>query len=181
MPNASLVAYRAVPSGADFTVVRSFPIGTTTKFTPPGVGPNGRLYVGTYDGHILGFGAPLGTLLSTSAVGFADTTPGSSSTQTATFVASGTATVTGMSTTGPFTDGAPKVNGTAATYPVALGSGDVLTVPVTFRPTVAGTVSGTVSAQISGHADVTADLTGKGVATAAQLVVSTGALLPPTP
>ena len=176
VPNASLVAYRAVPSGADFTVVRSFPIGTTTKFTPPGVGPNGRLYVGTYDGHILGFGAPLGTLLSTSAVGFADTTPGSSSTQTATFVASGTATVTGMSTTGPFTDGAPKVNGTAATYPVALGSGDVLTVPVTFRPTVAGTVSGTVSAQISGHADVTADLTGKGVATAAQLVVSTGAL-----
>src|ERR1035437_4185346 len=65
---AQLQAYSPVPVNGTLPLVASFPIGTSTKFNPPGIG-NNRLYVGTADGHVLGFGAPIPiplTLTSTS-------------------------------------------------------------------------------------------------------------------
>jgi hypothetical protein len=53
---SSLNAYRAVPSEGQAPLWKS-PIGISPKFGRPGVA-DGRVYVGTRDGRIVGFGAP---------------------------------------------------------------------------------------------------------------------------
>lgn len=53
--NAVLRAYDAVPSGGAPVLRYSAPVGTASKFNPPGIG-FGRVYVGARDGHVLGFG-----------------------------------------------------------------------------------------------------------------------------
>lgn len=58
--NAQLRAYLPVSSGAYPTLIWSAPIGISSKFNPPGVGDN-RIYVGTADGHVIGFGGLSGT------------------------------------------------------------------------------------------------------------------------
>jgi outer membrane protein assembly factor BamB len=52
---AQLRAYDAVPAGGAPVLRFSAPISQATKFAAPGVG-NGRIYVGTKDGHAYGFG-----------------------------------------------------------------------------------------------------------------------------
>ena len=54
---AELRAYDAVPAGGLPVLLFSAPVSQATKFAAPGVG-NGRIYVGTRDGHVQGFGAP---------------------------------------------------------------------------------------------------------------------------
>jgi outer membrane protein assembly factor BamB len=55
---AELLAYRAQPDAEGvLQQVFSAPIGTAVKFTSVATS-NGRVYVGTRDGHVLGFGAP---------------------------------------------------------------------------------------------------------------------------
>ena len=49
-------AYLVVPINGDFQLVGRWPVGTGTKFNPPGIA-DGRVYVGAADGHVLGFGA----------------------------------------------------------------------------------------------------------------------------
>ena len=181
VPNAELVAYDAVPSSpTGFTKVWSAAVGTTTKFTPPGIGPNGRVYVGTYDGHVLGFGAPLGALLSTTAVAFPDTTVAGSSVRTVSFAAAGTVKVAGFTTSAPFSFGTPQVNGVNQPLPVTLTNGQVLTVPVTFAPTVSGARVATLAAHVfngvNALPDVAATLSGTSIATSASLSASTPAL-----
>jgi outer membrane protein assembly factor BamB len=56
--NAQLRAYDPVPVNGHLRLRRSWPIGQSSKFSMPGVG-NGRLYVGTRDGHVVAFGAPV--------------------------------------------------------------------------------------------------------------------------
>jgi hypothetical protein len=53
--NAKLRAYAAVPSGTTPVLKFEAPVGTGAKFNPPGIG-YGRVYVGTRDGFVLGFG-----------------------------------------------------------------------------------------------------------------------------
>ncbi|HEX4825788.1 MAG TPA: hypothetical protein VFV19_15915 [Candidatus Polarisedimenticolaceae bacterium] len=53
--NAALRAYDAVPSAGAPVLRYSAPVGTASKFNPPGIG-FGRVYVGARDGHVLGFG-----------------------------------------------------------------------------------------------------------------------------
>jgi hypothetical protein len=54
-----LRAYDAVPDSGGKLVLRfSAPVGTVSKFAPPGVGA-GRIYVGARDGNVYGFGAPV--------------------------------------------------------------------------------------------------------------------------
>ena len=53
--NASLRAYSAVPSGSTPVLTFQAPVGTGSKFNPPGIG-YGRVYVGTRDGQVLAFG-----------------------------------------------------------------------------------------------------------------------------
>ena len=61
-------------------------MGTASKFNPPGVADN-RLYVGTRDGHVLGFGAPVGAPVTAPAPTFPATVVGQSSTETQTMTA----------------------------------------------------------------------------------------------
>jgi outer membrane protein assembly factor BamB len=55
---AELRAYDPVPVGGAPVVRWSSPIGTVSKFAPPGIG-YGRVYVGNHDGHVLAFGPSL--------------------------------------------------------------------------------------------------------------------------
>ncbi len=175
--NSELVAYDAVPTSATaFHKVWSAPVGTTTKFTPPGIGPNGRVYVGTYDGHVLAFGAPLGALLSTTSVAFPDTTVGATSTKTVSFTATGTVQITGFTTAAPFSAGTPQINGVNQSASFQVTNGQVVTVPVTFTPTVGGARVGTLAAHVASGTDVVAGLSGTGIETQANLSVSTTAL-----
>jgi outer membrane protein assembly factor BamB len=58
---STLDAYSAVPVEGSAKLLWSGEIGVSTKFAPPAAG-EGRIYVGTRDGHLLGFGAEHYTL-----------------------------------------------------------------------------------------------------------------------
>ena len=73
---AQLRAYDPVPVDGKPVLRWSAPIGTSSKFAMPGVGA-GRLYVGTRDGQVLGFGSPVTPLLTGPALDFPTTTVGS--------------------------------------------------------------------------------------------------------
>ncbi|HEX4384373.1 MAG TPA: choice-of-anchor D domain-containing protein, partial [Myxococcales bacterium] len=146
--NAELRAYDAVPQGpvTQFGLVPtlrfSAPIGTAVKFNPPGIA-NGRVYVGTRDGHVLGFGSPTSTIITGTSLAFPNTVVGQSSALNEVLQASGPVTVTAISSSGaPFTTG-------AVALPVTLAAGDQLTVPVTFTPGTAGSANGTLSISTS--------------------------------
>jgi hypothetical protein len=54
---AELRAYDVPPAGGALTVRFAAPVGQGSKFDPPGVSGD-RLYVGTRDGRVIGFGVP---------------------------------------------------------------------------------------------------------------------------
>ena len=139
--NSQLLAYRAVPDQG--TPVQLWSSGTfqSSKFNPPGVGPNGRIYVGTRQGTVLGFGYPIGVpLQSTGAVFPAQVVGTTSAPMTVTLTATGTVKVTSLSTSNSeFTTGSPS-----ATLPVTLHKGNTLSVPVSFTPVTSGTRAATL-------------------------------------
>ncbi|MFL5826293.1 MAG: choice-of-anchor D domain-containing protein [Thermoleophilaceae bacterium] len=151
---AQLRAYDAVPSGGRPVLRWSSPIGTSSKFAPPGVAGN-RVYVGTRDGEVMGFGSPVAPPLSGSMQAFPTTTVGSTSRRTATFTANQAVTVTGV------TSSDSRFSPSPPTLPVSLNSGDTLSVPVDFTPTSAGPAGGTLSVQ-SDHGPVQLGMTGTG-------------------
>ncbi|HTJ70495.1 MAG TPA: choice-of-anchor D domain-containing protein [Actinospica sp.] len=130
--NGNLMVYNAVPSSGVMTLLRSWPIGTVSKFSVPAT-DNGRVYVGTRDGHLLAFGAPTTATLQGAATNFGNVAVGSSGTATATLTATRNVTVTGVSAVAPFSAGTPSPS-----LPVSLTAGQSLTVPVTFSPTTWG-------------------------------------------
>jgi HYDIN/CFA65/VesB family protein/putative pyrroloquinoline-quinone binding quinoprotein/putative pyrroloquinoline-quinone-binding quinoprotein len=163
---AQLRAYAPIPSGGAPQLLWSAPIGQSSKFTPPGIGGN-RVYVGTRDGHVLGFGAPVNAVLSAPPVTFPSTTIGDSSERDAVFTASADVTVTGVSTTGgAFSAGTPTPG-----LPVTLHNGDTITVPVTFTPTTATMVAGSLKLDTNAG-QVTTGLSGNGQAPDPQLSVT---------
>ena len=130
---AQLRAYDAVPVHGTLHLRFSAPIGTASKFALPGVG-DGRVYVGTRDGHVLGFGAPVDNPLELPPLTFPATTMGQSTRLTATLTARKSVTITGLSTSDPaFQPGAAS-----KALPAQLAAGDELEVPVSFarRPRV---------------------------------------------
>src|SRR5262249_26308283 len=142
--SASLDAYPAVPPSScktpcSISPIWTAPIGTAAKFTIPAT-DSGRVYVGTRDGVVYGFGSPHNAPLTASPVSFGRVAAGGAGKPlTATLTAAASVTVTGASVVTaasghPFQAGAPTVNGTPASFPVSLGSGDKLRVPVTFAP-----------------------------------------------
>ncbi len=166
--NASLVAFDAVPQpapggGLDLAELGQWPIGTAAKFTIPATS-NGMVYVGTRDGHLLGFGVTGGAALHRSAAArFGDTAVGSAATRAATVTAVRTVTVTGAAassatapgpfTVGPVTETAPgSIKRTPVTFPVTLHAGDELHAPVKFAPTAPGGATGAVTFTVSGRA-----------------------------
>jgi Abnormal spindle-like microcephaly-assoc'd, ASPM-SPD-2-Hydin len=145
------------------TVLYTSPKFTSAKFSVPATS-DGWVYVGTRDGHLLGFAAP-GTAAAAvgSTTSFAATPVGSTSGQNVSVTAQKPVTVTGPPTaagtsngaaTSPFTPGQVTLTHGGSTtpvtsYPVTLAKGDKLTTQVSFAPTSAGGNSGTLSVPTS--------------------------------
>ena len=153
---AQLRAYNPVPVDGTLQLVFSSPVGTASKFNPPGVADN-RLYVGTRDGNVLGFGAPVGAPFSAPRPTFPATVVGQTSTETQTITANTPVTVTSLDVTGPFTLGTPSQS-----LPATLAVGASLSVPVTFAPTTAGPVGGGLTIGLSTRKTFVVSLTGSG-------------------
>ncbi len=164
---AQLRAYNPVPVNGTLQLVWSAPVGTASKFNPPGVSGN-RMYVGTRTGAVEGFGAPVASPVSGPSPTFPSTVVGQSSTATLTLTASSTATVTALVPNGPFTLGTPSI-----ALPASLTSGETLTVPVTFTPTVPGAAGGSVTVSTGGQGTTVISLTGNGEVNGPSLTSST--------
>jgi LGFP repeat/HYDIN/CFA65/VesB-like, Ig-like domain/Abnormal spindle-like microcephaly-assoc'd, ASPM-SPD-2-Hydin/PQQ-like domain len=139
---AELRAYRALPDNTgQLKQVFSAPIGIAAKFVTVAT-DNGRVYVGTRDGHVIGFGIP-----TTSAVGATNTDLGTAPVG-ATRTGSVTLTASRAVTVSAITGSAPFGIGTTA-LPRTLVKGGSMTVPVTFAPTVPGQADGTLTVKTS--------------------------------
>jgi hypothetical protein len=134
---AQLRAYRAIPSGGVLQQIYSAPIGVASKFAVPAT-DDGRVYVGTRDGHLLGFGRPAAPALSTPSLQFKRVPVGGSRTLVETVTASRDVTVQSITTGGPFAASPPAL-------PTLLHAGDTLRVPVRFAPTTPGGVTSTLT------------------------------------
>ncbi len=160
--NVSSTALAGCSSGApcSLTPIFSAPIGTAAKFTTPAT-DNGRVYVGTRDGHVYGFGAATGAPAAGTATAFGQARVGSAVSKPVSITAAKTVTVTGVTaqtgasnagTAGSqFTVGRVTKTGAGGkppvpvTFPVTLTRGDKLSAAVTFTPSAAGGTDGTLS------------------------------------
>ena len=140
--NATLNAYSAVPD-AHGTLDKLFsaPIGRVAKYSVVTTDSN-RVYVGTREtdlvGKVIGFGKPATTALTTAPAAFGAVTVGSSAHKQVTLTATKPVTVTGATVNNsPYT-----VDTSPLASPVALNTGDTLTLNVTFTPTAAGAANG---------------------------------------
>ena len=162
-------AYDPIPVNGHPVLVYSAPIGNATNYSQPGVG-GGRLYIGTRDGDVLGFGSPVSEPLTGSALGFPATTIGNTAQQTLTLTATEPLTVQSIaSTSGQFTIGTPS-----PTLPASRSAGQTISVPVTFAPTQTGLVAGQVNVTLNGGTVVPFSVSGTGQSSGAQLAVNQG-------
>ncbi len=164
---AQLRAYDPVPVDGVMQLVWSAPVGTASKFNPPGVAGN-RIYVGTRTGAVEGFGAPVSSPVTGPSPLFPSTVVGQSSTETLTLTASSPATVTGLTAAGPFSLGTPSI-----ALPASLTTGETLTVPVTYTPTQPGAAGGSVTVATGGQGTTVISLTGNGEVDGPSLTSST--------
>jgi outer membrane protein assembly factor BamB len=148
-----LLAFNALPVSGKLRLLRSFPIGAGAKFSVPAT-DSGRVYVGTRDGHVFGFGAPVPAPLTSAPVDFGPVNVGGSASATVTMTATTTVTVSAVSVPAPFTV-------SPGALPVTLTAGQALTLPVTFSPTAAGAAIGALSVTTD-SGPVTAGLNGTG-------------------
>jgi hypothetical protein len=164
---AQLRAYDPVPVNGVPRLRWSAPVGTSSKFNPPGVGA-GRLYVGTRDGHVLGFGSPVTPPLTGSATAFPTTTVGSTSQRTLTLTATDAITLSSLrSDSTQFVVGTPS-----RALPATLAAGQTIDVPITFRPSATGPIGGSLTATTSSGRTAQFGLSGVGQAATAQLEVT---------
>ena len=163
---AQLQAYLPVPVNGTLQQVYSAPVGTANKFTEP-TADNGKIYIGTRDGHVLIFGTPLNAALAGPAVTFPTTVVGSTSTATATFTANTALTVASLAALGGrFTAGT-----STPALPATLNPGDILSVPVTFTPGTAGLAGGSLVAATTVGATASIALSGQGETAGPHLAV----------
>ena len=164
---AQLRAYDPVPVNGTLQQVYRASIGTSTNYSTPGVGDDGRLYVGTRDGQVLAFGSPVAQPVTAAPLSFPTTTIGSSRTQTLTLTANQPVTISGIASSSPqFSAGAPS-----APLPATLAKGDTISVPVTFSPTQTGPVGGQVTVTTDAGS-VSIPVSGTGQSASAQLAGS---------
>jgi outer membrane protein assembly factor BamB len=133
-----LRAYDAVPQNGAFNLRYLAGIGTSAKFTAPAVG-DGRIYVGTRDGHVIGFGVTGAPALRAQGAAFAPTLVGDESLSTVQVTAAGAVTVLGLGISGDFALGAASPE-----TPFAVAAGQSASIPVVFRPTTEGAIVGTL-------------------------------------
>lgn len=167
---AQLRAYNAVPTGSSLgDPVYEAPIGTSTNYSIPGVGNDGRLYVGTRDGQIEAFGSPVSMPMGGSVADFPTTTIGSSSIETLTLTAKEAVKVTSISSdSSQFTVGTPS-----PTLPATLANGGQLTVRITYSPSETGLAGGDITVTTD-SGPVSFSVSGTGQANSPQLQASTG-------
>jgi hypothetical protein len=135
--NGRLCAYDAVPTGGTMTLLQCFGVGTASKFAPPRA-YNGRVYLGTRDGFVLGFGQPTAAALASTLTTFSAVNAGQTSTASVSVTATRTITVTGVTTAAPFTVTAPKL-------PVTLRAGQALSLAAAFAPPLAESYTGWIT------------------------------------
>ena len=164
---AQLRAYDPVPVDGILQLAWSAPVGTASKFNPPGVADN-RVYVGTRDGNVLGFGAPVGAPFSAPSPTFPATVDGQTSTEMQTVTANSPVTIKSFNATGPFTLGIPS-----QALPATLAAGASMSVPVTFAPTTAGPVGGGLTIAFGTKGTIVVSLTGSGEVNGPSLISTT--------
>jgi hypothetical protein len=131
--NGVLRAYDAVPLNGKLALRFEQAIGTASKFAVPGVG-RGRIYVGTRDGTVIGFGSPVAAPISGASANFGTVVIGQRATRSILLTAKSDVTVTQIASgSAEFVVGA-----VAPSLPATLTHGQTLTVDVTFAPTVPG-------------------------------------------
>jgi iron transport multicopper oxidase len=161
---AQLRAYDPIPVNGEPVMRWSAPIGTSAKFALPGVG-EGRLYVGTRDGHVIAFGSPITPILSGSTTVFPTTTVGDSAEKTLTLTATEPLTLTKLeSSSSQFTAGTPS-----SPLPAKLTTGQTIEVPITFAPTSSGPIGATLTAITSTGKKAMFGLSGIGQTQSAKL------------
>jgi hypothetical protein len=164
--SSELRAYDAVPVGGTLTLRFHDAYGSEAKFTTVGVGA-GRVYVGSGDGNVVGYGSTALPPVSGGPLDFGTVVVGQSATLNVTLTANQNMTVTGLAATN-----AAFASGTSTPpLPNAMMSGQTMTVPVTFTPTTSGNASANLTVTTSaGTALVT--LTGVGQVNGPQLVAT---------
>ncbi|MET7424854.1 choice-of-anchor D domain-containing protein [Dactylosporangium sp. NPDC005555] len=128
--NGQLRAYDALPVNGRLNLRYSAPIGVATKFITPAT-DGGRVFIGTRDGHVIGFGRPTTAALTSSPTDFGSVGVGSTANATVTVTATRAVSVSAITTAAPFAATAPAL-------PVNLTTGQTLSVPVRFTPTATG-------------------------------------------
>ncbi len=152
--DGTLMAYGAIPTHGVLPLLWSASIGTASKFAVP-TASNGRVYVGTRDGHLLAFGAGANAPLQAAHVDFGSVPAGSSrkiiveASTTRSLTVTGPASIRGyQGVTGPTP--APSsgtstpssvVSGTPTTIPAGATAG-----PKVPPPPVAAPIAGSVFA-----------------------------------
>jgi hypothetical protein len=159
-----LHAYDAVPDATGRLRLRfEDGYGTHAKFSVPGVG-NGRIYVGTADGHVLGYGAPVHPPLEAATVAFGAVTVGTTAARTAVLTAKQDVTVTGSRVSGAMFATGPATPPLPAVLPV----GATLSIPVSFAPAEARLYAASLELDTT-LGPATVMLEGRGEAAAAML------------
>jgi Abnormal spindle-like microcephaly-assoc'd, ASPM-SPD-2-Hydin/PQQ-like domain len=141
--NGRLCAYAAAPVNGQLALLRCFPIGTGVKFASP-TAASGRVYIGTRDGKVYGFGQPVTAALNTPQTTFGNVAVGQTGTAVVTVTAVRAVTVNSVSTNTPF-----AVGQNPPSLPVTLQPGQTLGVPVTFSPTAPGSITGALTFSIT--------------------------------
>ncbi|HVU51857.1 MAG TPA: discoidin domain-containing protein [Polyangia bacterium] len=160
---SELRAYDAVPANGALTLRFHDAYGNEAKFTTVGVGA-GRVYVGSGDGNVIGYGSTSLPPVSGGPVDFGTVVVGQSSTVNVTLTANQNTTVQGVSTT----SAVYAAGASTPALPNAMTSGQTMTLPVTFTPAAPGNVSANLTVTTStGTALLT--LTGVGQVSGPQL------------
>jgi hypothetical protein len=145
--DGTLRAYSPTPDGnGRLQLLWSAPIGTATKFSTP-TAERGKVYAGTRDGVLYGFGSPARTALTAASLDFGQVGVGGSGSGQMKLTATQDVSITGLTASGPFTVD-PSTVPTPA-QPTALAANATLNVPISFAPTTTGGVNGTLSANLS--------------------------------
>ncbi|MGI5457108.1 choice-of-anchor D domain-containing protein [Streptomyces sp. CA-249302] len=145
--DGTLRAYSPTPDGnGRLQLLWSAPIGTATKFSTP-TADRGKVYVGTRDGVLYGFGSPARTALTAASLDFGQVGVGAGSSATMKLTATQDVSITGLKASGSFTVDPAAVP--TAEQPKALATDATLDVPITFTPTATGGVNGTLTANLS--------------------------------
>ncbi len=170
---AQLRAYLPVPQNGQLKLIFSAPVGgEIQKWSPPEIADN-KVFVSNAYGIVQEFGSPVHPALTGTDLQFGSVTIGSTATQTATFTAHSTVTVSSANfDDAEWSAGTVSINGTPATLPAIMHEGDTLTVPVTFAPTHTGLDSDALSIGTT-SANYALEATGTGRANAGQLTAST--------